>query len=111
MSGMSRRKGVVGELDACRAWGALGFPAKRGYQFIGGESVADIEFDDELMRKAFHTEVKRRERLNVRAAFQQCEADAGIRFPMLMHRPSREPWLVTLRIEDLTEILRDGVLD
>ena len=50
-----------------------------------------------------HIEVKRVERLNVPEAMRQAVRDSE-RFrdglPALFHRRSREPWLVTLRIED-----------
>ena len=50
-----------------------------------------------------HIEVKRRERLNVSEAMKQAIRDAD-RFhdgaPAIFHRRSREPWLVTMRLED-----------
>ena len=50
-----------------------------------------------------HVEVKRVERLNVPEAMQQAVRDAA-RFrdgmPALFHRRNRQPWLVTVKLED-----------
>lgn len=54
-----------------------------------------------------HMEVKRRERLNVSEAMKQAARDAE-RFhdglPTVFHRRSREPWLVTMKLEDWLDI-------
>lgn len=54
-----------------------------------------------------HMEVKRVERLNVSEAMKQAARDAE-RFndgaPTVFHRRSREPWLVTMKLEDWLDI-------
>lgn len=40
------------------------------------------------------------ERLNVSEAMQQAINDASGRVPVVAHRRNREPWLVTMRLED-----------
>ena len=58
-----------------------------------------------------HIEVKRVERLNISAAMAQAARDAS-RFqdgaPTVFHRRSREPWLVTQRLEDWLKIYQKG---
>ena len=48
-----------------------------------------------------HIEVKRVEALNVPKAMRQAERDAGANVPVLAHRRNREPWLITIKAEDL----------
>lgn len=48
-----------------------------------------------------HIEVKRVEALNLSKAMQQSERDAPEgETPMVFHRKNREPWYVTMRLED-----------
>ena len=58
-----------------------------------------------------HIECKRVERLNVPEAMQQAIRDAE-RFqdgvPALFHRRNRQPWLVTLRLEDFMKLYQKG---
>lgn len=56
-----------------------------------------------------HIEVKRVERLNVSEAMKQASRDAE-RFhdgaPAVFHRRNREPWLVTMKLEDWLDIFQ-----
>ncbi len=56
-----------------------------------------------------HIECKRVERLNVPEAMQQAIRDSE-RFhdglPALFHRRNRQPWLVTLRLEDFMRLFK-----
>lgn len=53
-----------------------------------------------------HIEIKRQERLNVPAAFDQVQRDADrLDVPVLVHRPSRHAWMATLPLEDLLPLL------
>jgi hypothetical protein len=45
--------------------------------------------------------VKRHERLNVPKTMKIALAQAGRRTAILMHRPSRSEWLLTIRVVDL----------
>lgn len=97
----SRRKGACGE----REWAAfcrehLGIGARRGQQYNG------IDGEDVVVNVPnLHIEVKRVEALNVPKAMQQAERDAGACVPVLAHRRNREPWLLTIRAEDLRRFL------
>ncbi len=53
-----------------------------------------------------HIEIKRQERLNVPAAFDQVQRDASpLDVPVLVHRPSRHSWMATLPLEELLALL------
>lgn len=56
-----------------------------------------------------HIECKRCERLNVTEAMKQATRDAE-RFhdgaPAVFHRRNREPWLVTMKLEDWLDIFQ-----
>ena len=94
----SKRKGSAGERELRDFLTAQGFPAHRNDQrFVGGVGNPDISA---VGLEAFHIEVKRVERLNVSEAMRQAERDAAGRIPCVMHRRSREPWLVTMRLAD-----------
>ena len=94
----SKRKGGAGERELCDILTAAGFPAHRNDQrFIGGIDNPDIDAEG---LERFHAEVKRVERLNISAAFAQASRDCAGRVPIVMHRRNREPWLVTMKLDD-----------
>ena len=94
----SKRKGSAGERELCALLTARGFPAQRNDQrYIGGRGNPDI---DAQGLEGYHFEVKRVERLNVHEAMRQAVGDAVERVPAVVHRRSREPWLITMRLED-----------
>ena len=48
------------------------------------------------------------ERLNVGEAMNQAERDAAGRVPILAHRRNRQPWLVTMHLDDWLRIVGGG---
>ncbi len=96
----SQRKGASGERELASILNAHSISAKRNIQrYIGGRNNPDISA--EYMGRRLHIEVKRRERLNLRAAINQAVSDAdGNAFPVVIHRSSRQPWLVTFTLDD-----------
>lgn len=102
MSRSQREKGKRGERSAAKAISAaLKCTARRGVQYKGGAESADLEVDIE----GVHWEVKAVERESIRAWMRQAMADAGTKIPVVMHKKSREPWLLTLPVERLYEFL------
>lgn len=102
MSGKSsQRKGADAEREIVTILQSHGYPAQRGGSLSYG-TAPDVYGLDGL-----HLEVKRRERLNLHAAYQQSQRDAQ-RFqdgkPIVVHRRSREPWMVTLSLDDFLKI-------
>ena len=95
----SKRKGSAGErelLDILKKYG----PAVRNDQrFVGGKDNPDISFT--LGSSRYHVECKRVEHLDLHGAIRQAEQDAGSGFiPVVIHRRSREPWYITMRLDD-----------
>ena len=82
-----------------------------GYRITRGGSQSYGELPDLSGLPGVHIEVKRVERLNVAEAMQQATRDAQ-RFhdgaPAVFHRRNRQPWLVTLRLEDFLRFYERG---
>ena len=94
----SKAKGSAGERELCAYLTGEGFPAHRNDQrYTGGHGNPDISAEG---LDAYHIEVKRVERLNIGEAMKQAEGDADGRVPVVMHRRSRQPWLVTMHLTD-----------
>ena len=104
MGKSSREKGKQGERELAAELRRLGFDtARRAQQYCGTESSADI-----LGIAKVHIECKRCESLSIYKAMQQAMRDAGETqdIPVVMHRRSRQPWLVAMEIEDWAEMYR-----
>lgn len=101
MGASSQRKGASGERELAAVLTGYGYEIKRGGSMSFGE-VPDL-----VGLPGVHIEVKRVERLNVPEAMQQAVKDS-VRFrdgmPALFHRRNRQPWLVTLRLEDFMQL-------
>lgn len=94
----SKAKGSAGERELCAYLTGEGFPAHRNDQrYSGGHGNPDISAEG---LDAYHIEVKCVERLNIGEAMKQAEGDAAGRVPVVMHRRSRQPWLVTMHLTD-----------
>ena len=102
MGRSQRQKGKRGERMAAKAVGAaLGVNARRGVQYKGGADSADIEVDI----PGIHWEVKFVEREAVRAWMKQAREECGGMVPVVLHKRSREEWLVTVSMERLYEFV------
>ena len=98
----SRRKGKNGELELCRALRGHGYECKRSVQYSGANGDADV-----VGLPGIHIECKRVERLNLEDAMAQSRRDAREgEIPVVMHRKTRSPWLVTTTLEDWIKIYR-----
>lgn len=101
----SKRKGNRAERELLRLLQSYGLDAHRNdQQYIGGVDNPDISV--KIGPMSVHVECKRVERLALAAALRQAHRDAnGHALPVVVHRRSREPWLVTLELEDLLQII------
>lgn len=93
----SKAKGKAGELELSHKLQELGFETRRTAQYNGKEqgSLADL-----VGIPTIHIECKRNERLNIFEAYHQAERDSNGETPAVFHRKNREPWLVTMSLED-----------
>lgn len=102
MGRLSRNKGKIGEREFCKKFKeATGINLARTAQHCGKTGAAgDVEG-----LTGVHFEIKRTERLNLKQAMAQAIRDADANtdapVPVVAHRMSRQPWLVTVRLEDL----------
>lgn len=101
-----KRKGTAGERELAALLTAHGLhPQRNDQRYVGGLHNPDIALD--MAGTPIHVEVKRVERLNVHEAMQQAIRDAdGQALPVVAHRRNREPWLVTLNLEDLMKMIK-----
>jgi hypothetical protein len=98
----SRRKGKTGELEAAAFLRELfGWTTRRSQQHAGLSDSADLRVEQ---TPGLWWEVKRVERLNVPRTMRVAVAQCGRRTPVLMHRPSRSEWLLTIRVADLPSV-------
>lgn len=95
----SRDKGKRGELEVAAFLRELGYPARRTAQYCGNVEAADVVGVDGL-----HLEIKRCERTEIPAWMAQAKRDCGGNIPVVVHRRSREEWLVTLPARAFFEI-------
>lgn len=98
----SRAKGKNGELELAKLLRSYGYDCRRGQQFSGANGDADV-----VGLPGIHIECKRVERLILENAMEQSQRDARDgEIPVVMHRKSRSPWLVTTTLEDWMKIYR-----
>lgn len=83
---------------------------EKGYPVEPGEAVSFGATPDLVGLPGIHIECKRVEKLNVPQAMEQAVRDAG-KFhdgaPALFHRRNRQPWLVTMRLEDWVRLYNE----
>jgi hypothetical protein len=96
----SRAKGAAGERELAAEFNRLfGTQARRGQQFSG------LEGEDVVGLDGIHVESKRVEQLNIHKAVEQAIRDSkGLKVPAVFHRKNRTPWLVTVRLDDLSAL-------
>ena len=104
----SREKGKRGERQWRDELRANGYAARRGQQFSGSPDSPDVVCDS---LPWIHFEVKAVERLNIEDAMDQARRDAGVKVPVVAHRRSFRPWLVTMEAETLFGLLRGDFLE
>jgi Holliday junction resolvase len=109
----SRAKGVTGERESADVFRRHGFEVVRLQNNVldAGDYIATIWPDgmDAILPDAgthLLVDSNRRARLHLGAASQQIEAVArNGQVPCVAYRRSREPWRVSLRLEDFARLL------
>lgn len=102
MGNLSREKGKRGEREVAEVLRRHGCPARRGQQYSGTETTADV-----TGLPGYHLEVKRTERLDLYGAYEQAVRDAGKSgdVPLVVHRRNGKPWLAVMALEDFLTLL------
>ena len=98
----SREKGKRGERQWRDELRAHGYMARRGQQFSGSPESPDVVCDQ---LSFIHFEVKAVERLNIEDAMNQARRDGVGKVPVVAHRRSFCPWLVTMDAETFFQFL------
>lgn len=101
----SKRKGNRAERELLHILQTYEVEAHRNdQQYIGGIDNPDISV--RIGPLNVHVECKRVERLSLASALRQAHRDAnGHALPVVVHRRSREPWLVTMELTDLLHVI------
>jgi hypothetical protein len=99
----SQRKGAAGEREAAaRLSELLGVEAKRGAQkYLFGWQAPDV-----YGVPGCHIEIKRHKRESLTAWMRQAVGDACGKIPVVIHRPNRADWMLTIRLDDLPALAR-----
>src|SRR5437763_16554814 len=103
----SREKGKRGERQWRDELRGNGYAARRGQQFSGSPDSPDVVCD---ALPWIHFEVKAVEKLNIEDAMEQARRDSGTsKVPIVAHKRSFRPWLVTMDAETLFKFLRGAL--
>lgn len=96
----SRQKGAAGERELAKVLRDYGYECRRGQQYCGSNGDADV-----VGLPGIHIECKRVEKLNIQNALCQAQNDAKPgEMPAVFHRRNREPWKVTVDLEDFMKL-------
>lgn len=104
----SREKGKRGEREVAKIFRESGVPeARRTVQYCGKTGdAADVTGVPGL-----HIEVKHVEREAVRTWYGQAARDAAAagkgNLPVVIHRKSHSPWLITMSLKDFIDIFQE----
>lgn len=103
MAKNSRAKGKRGEIELAHKLREHGYSTRRGQQYSGTETSADV-----VGLPGIHIECKRVEALNIYTAIMQAVHDTGESgdLPAVFHRKNNQPWLVTMRLEEWLALYR-----
>jgi hypothetical protein len=105
MGKFSKQKGIRGERLWAETCQQAGFEEVRRVgqqQYQPGSEIADC-----IGLPGIHQEVKFVEKLNVRKALEQSQRDSKRwEVPIVAHRTSRKPWLVTMLASDWFQLYR-----
>jgi Holliday junction resolvase len=112
MSGSaSRSKGAAGERESAAIFEAAGWRVRplqsgQGSRSDAGDFLADWRTGLVVGDVHLIVQARRREKTRVLEASRQIEAVARDgEVPVVVYRPSREPWRVSLRLDDLLRLL------
>lgn len=99
MGNSQRIKGKAGELEVVHKLNDHGITARRGYvQFKEPDIMSELPF---------HLEVKRQETTKIQEWMRQSISQCRGKIPTVVHRRSREEWLITMRFDDFLEYIKE----
>ena len=108
MGKSQQEKGKSGEREVVKILVSYGFMARRGQVWNGEPDIVCPVLP-------IHWEVKRHETLSVNQWFAQAEEYAshliGKKFPIVVYRQSRHPWMVTMKVKDFLHLVASKGLE
>lgn len=103
----AKQKGSNAEREVARILTRKGIPSKRMLLSGGGYMKGDIYLGASL---PWSFEIKRQERMNFSAWWQQARSDAGhSKNPAIIYRPNNHPWIVMCSLEDFADLLVENM--
>ena len=97
MSKAQRDKGARGERQVSQILNDYGFNSRRGMVFVKEEDiVSDLPI---------HFECKFQERTSIHEWMKQSVEQCRGKIPTVVHRRSREEWLITMKFEDFLKLI------
>lgn len=103
MGKSQRVKGAAGEREVVAILKARGHDSRRTAP-MQTHLGAKGGFADVAGLPGYHLEVKRCEALKMDAWSRQAEDECGENVPVVVYRRSREPWRISMRLEDFLEM-------
>ncbi|MCB5875886.1 hypothetical protein LIR51_13775 [Blautia producta] len=99
----SKAKGKDGELELVRILKSYGYKdCRRSQQYCGVDGDSDV-----IGLPGIHAECKRVEKLNIYQAVTQAQGDCRENnLPTVFHRKNRQPWLVTMTMDDWMKLYK-----
>lgn len=100
MGKSQRTKGYRGEVEIVKILQSHGISAKRGLVFCHEpDVVTDLPI---------HIEAKRQEKTHIHEWMKQSTEQCRGKIPTVVHRRSREDWLITMKFEDFLNLINYG---
>lgn len=100
----SRDKGARGEREVAKILTDQGYNARRGQQFSGSPDSPDVVVEG--LPYNIHFEVKRVESGNPYKWLEQAERDAGVKFPLVVHKRNGKDWIAILSLKDFLTMIK-----
>jgi hypothetical protein len=98
----SKRKGKVGELQIAKILREAGYTdARRGVQYEGGSSSADV-----IGLPGFHIEVKFCKLFDGYNWMEQAKRDADLDTPVVVWRKDKKQWMVLMELDEFLTVLK-----
>ena len=97
MSKAQRDKGARAEREVSGILNDYGFESRRGNVFYREEDV--------MTNLPIHFEIKRQETTKIHEWMKQSVEQCRGKIPTVVHRRSREEWLITMKFEDFLKLI------
>ena len=96
MGKAQRNKGATAEREVVHILNEYGIPSRRGQVFNHEPDIVDDT--------PIHWEIKRQETTKIGEWYRQSAEQSRGKVPVVVHRKSREPWMITMKFEDFLKL-------